>query len=193
MYDLNSGNILFDDHDIHEFDIAKLRTSISYVPQDVFLFSDTIANNILIGDENADINRVYEAAKKAGIYDEIIQFPNGFETLIGERGITLSGGQKQRISVARAIIKNPDLIIFDDCFSAVDSKTEDLITTQLNTYLQHKTAIIITHRLYVSLKFDKIIIMDKGKIIEMGSHEELLKNNKYYIEFYTKQRSTNIL
>ncbi len=193
MYDLNSGNILFDDHDIHEFDIAKLRTSISYVPQDVFLFSDTIANNILIGDENADINRVYEAAKKAGIYDEIIQFPNGFETLIGERGITLSGGQKQRISVARAIIKNPDLIIFDDCFSAVDSKTEDLITTQLNTFLQHKTAIIITHRLYASLKFDKIIIMDKGKIIEMGSHEELLKNNKYYIEFYTKQRSTNIL
>ena len=193
MYDLNGGNILFDDHNIHEFDIANLRTSISYVPQDVFLFSDTIINNILFGDENADINRVYEAAKKAGIYDEIIQFPNGFETLIGERGITLSGGQKQRISVARAIIKNPDLIIFDDCFSAVDSKTEDLITTQLNTYLQHKTAIIITHRLYASLKFDKIIIMDKGKIIEMGSHEELLKNNKYYIEFYTKQLSTNIL
>ena len=190
MYDLNSGQILFDNNNINDYNLTSLRTGISYVPQDVFLFSDTITNNILFGDENSDMDRVYKAAKQAGIYDEIVQFPDGFNTMIGERGITLSGGQKQRISVARAIIKNPDLIIFDDCLSAVDSKTEELITKELNSFLYQKTAIIITHRLYSSLKFDKIIIMDNGKIIDMGTHEELLKNNSYYKEFYTKQRNT---
>lgn len=187
-YDFDNGSILFDNNNINEFDLDSLRNGICYVPQDVFLFSDSIANNILFGNENATIEKVYEAAKQAGIFDEIMQFPEGFNTMIGERGITLSGGQKQRISVARAIIKKTELVIFDDCLSAVDSRTEELITKELNSFLNDKTAIIITHRIYTLLKFDKIIIIDSGKIIDIGIHEELIISNKYYKEFYTKEQ-----
>ena len=192
MYDLNDGEILFDEIPIRKIKLESLREKISYVPQEVFLFSDTIKNNIRFGNEHATIEQVWEAARNAGIYDEIISFQHGFDTIVGERGITLSGGQKQRISIARALIKNPEILIFDDCLSAVDSKTENAIIQHLKQFLQSKTAIIITHRIFSSFDFDNIIILDQGKIVEMGSHETLLQQKGTYAEMYDNQHITSI-
>ena len=188
MYDIDYGAILYDGVPIAQIDATYLRSNISYVPQDVFLFSDTIENNIAFGVDTSSKSTIAQAAKQANVASEIERFPEGYKTMIGERGVTLSGGQKQRISIARALIKNPSIVIFDDCLSAVDAKTEKTVLNNLNIYLKNKTAIIITHRIFSLLDFDKIIVLDEGKIIEQGHHLSLLKQNGYYTEMYLRQQ-----
>ena len=167
---------------------GSLRDQISYVPQDVFLFSDTVSHNISFGLQNpAANNEVMDAAKYASVHKEIEGLTKGYDTIVGERGVTLSGGQKQRISIARALIKKSDILIFDDCLSAVDSKTENEIVTNLYQFLTDKTAIIITHRTFSIFSFDKIIVLEEGKIIEEGTHEQLLVKDGYYAEVYKLQ------
>ncbi|MCH5598781.1 ABC transporter ATP-binding protein [Niabella ginsengisoli] len=192
MYNVEKGQISMDDVAIDNIKLSTLRSQISYVPQDVFLFSDTVENNIRFGIPNAKKDAVIEAAQIAGVDKEIEGFANGYETLIGERGVTLSGGQKQRISIARALIKDPALIIFDDCLSAVDAKTEKEIMGRLNKYLTDKTAIIITHRVFSLLNFDRIIVLDDGKIVEQGTHAELMKiEGGFYSKLYSQQQGTD--
>jgi ATP-binding cassette subfamily B protein len=188
-YDINKGSLLLDGKSIHNLNLDTIRSSIGYVPQDVFLFSDSISSNISFGidsDENLE-KRVHTAAKQADIYDNIIEFPFGFDTLVGERGITLSGGQKQRISIARAIIRDPQILIFDDCLSAVDTATEEKILTHLKDLMQGKTTVIISHRVSSVKHADQIIVLDKGAIIERGTHEDLLKLDAAYASLYQKQ------
>ena len=193
MYQLNSGTILYDGVELEKINSDDLRNLISYVPQDVFLFSDSIKNNISFGVEKADMETIKKAAVQASIHHEIEKFEKGYETLIGERGVTLSGGQKQRISIARALIKQPKMVIFDDCLSAVDAKTENEVIGNLYTYLQDKTAIIITHRIFSLFDFDKIIVLDEGAIVEQGKHSELLKKEGYYAKMYgIQQQQSNI-
>lgn len=188
-YDITEGELLIDGEPIDTLNLDAIRSSIGYVPQDVFLFSDSIANNISFGidsDENLD-KRVYTAAKQADIYHNIIDFPFGFETKVGERGITLSGGQKQRISIARAIIRDPQILIFDDCLSAVDTETEEKILAHLKDLMQGKTTVIISHRVSSVKHADQIIVLDKGAIIERGTHEHLLALHGAYASLYQKQ------
>jgi len=193
MYQLNSGTILYDGVELEKINNDDLRNQISYVPQDVFLFSDSVKNNISFGVEKADMETIKKAAVQASIHHEIEKFEKGYETLIGERGVTLSGGQKQRISIARALIKQPKMVIFDDCLSAVDAKTENEVIGNLYTYLQDKTAIIITHRIFSLFDFDKIIVLDDGAIVEQGKHSELLKKEGYYAKMYAiQQQQSNI-
>lgn len=193
MYQLNSGTILYDGVELEKINNDDLRNLISYVPQDVFLFSDSVKNNISFGVEKADFETIKKAAEQASIHHEIEKFEKGYETLIGERGVTLSGGQKQRISIARALIKQPKMVIFDDCLSAVDAKTENEVLSNLYTYLQNKTAIIITHRIFSLFNFDKIIVLDEGAIVEQGKHAELIKKNGYYAKMYAiQQQQSNI-
>lgn len=191
MYDVTKGSIRLDGTDIRRISLKTLREQISYVPQDVFLFSDTVKDNISFGLESADRAAVEKAARQASIHREITGFAHGYDTLIGERGVTLSGGQKQRISIARALIKDPGMIIFDDCLSAVDAKTENEIIGNLNEYLQDKTAIIITHRIFSLLHFDKIVVLEDGAIVEEGTHRELLDRKGYYAALYTRQQETD--
>jgi ATP-binding cassette subfamily B protein len=188
MYDVTEGRILIDGKDIREQGLANLRQSIGYVPQDIFLFSDSIHNNIAFG-SNVDPTRaeVEEFAGHAAVREDIEGLTLGFDTLVGERGVTLSGGQKQRVSIARALIKQPDIILLDDCLSAVDTNTEQQILGYFNESLQDKTAVIITHRIYGHLKFDKIIVLEDGHVAEMGTHEELLANGGYYSEIVERQ------
>ena len=193
MYQLNSGTILYDGVELEKINSDDLRNLISYVPQDVFLFSDSVKNNISFGVEKADMETIKKAAVQASIHHEIEKFEKGYETLIGERGVTLSGGQKQRISIARALIKQPKMVIFDDCLSAVDAKTENEVIGNLYTYLQDKTAIIITHRIFSLFDFDKIIVLNDGAIVEQGKHSELLKKEGYYAKMYAmQQQQSNI-
>jgi ATP-binding cassette subfamily B protein len=188
MYDVSEGVILIDGIDIRKLDLYDLRKQIGYVPQDVFLFSDTIENNIAFSESSCNGN-VMKAAMHASVHHEIEAFKNHYQTIIGERGITLSGGQKQRIAIARAIIKNPSLIILDDCLSAVDAATERVILQNLKDLLQQKTAIIITHRISNMLDFDKIIVLDNGRISESGTHQELLNKKGFYYELFERQQS----
>jgi ATP-binding cassette, subfamily B, multidrug efflux pump len=188
MFDATSGRVMYDEYDIKELELKSLREQISYVPQDVFLFSDTVADNIRFGLQQAEMWQVEQAAMRTAIDKEIASFPQKYETMIGERGVTLSGGQKQRISIARALIKNPNLVIFDDCLSAVDAKTEKEIISNLNEYLKGKTAIVITHRIFSLLQFDKIIVIDDGLIVEEGTHAELLAIKGYYAGLYARQQ-----
>jgi len=168
-YDVDKGSITIDNHDIKSISLSNIRSNIAYVPQDVFLFSDTIFNNIALNDESITLEIVEEITKNVSLWDDINQMPNKFSTIIGERGVTLSGGQKQRIAIARALIKNPDIIILDDCLSAVDTETEYKILEFLKQKLGNKTTIFITHRLFKSLKFDKIITLDDGKIVQISN------------------------
>ena len=188
IYQADCGQIIYNGNEIGTLRLEDVRVKIGFVPQEVFLFSDTIENNIKFGSQNVTLDEVEQAAKYAGIYQEIVAFENGFQTIVGERGVTLSGGQKQRISIARALIKKPDIIIFDDCFSAVDTKTEQYIFEQLNDYLQKRTAIIITHRVFSLLKMDRVAVMDLGRIIEIGTPDQLSKQNGIYAEMLEKQR-----
>ena len=187
MSDITEGSILIDGHPIQDLNLHELRKKIGYVPQDAFLFSDSIAKNIAFGKPDADIDRIRYITKNAAVYEDIISLPERFETAIGERGVTLSGGQKQRISLARALIKDPEIIILDDCLSAVDTTTERTILSYLNTALKDKTAIIITHRIYQHLAFDKVIVMDDGQIVESGTPSELIELKGYYYEILRKQ------
>ena len=191
MYDTDSGTISYDSKEIKNIPLQNMRSQLSYVPQDVFLFSDTVRNNIKFGKANATNDEVNNAAKQASIYNEISLFAEGMETIVGERGVTLSGGQKQRISIARAMIKDPNIVIFDDCLSAVDARTEKTILTNLYDYLQNKTAIIITHRIFSLFNFDKIIVLKDGSIAEQGTHADLLKQNGIYAEMYTNQQQND--
>ena len=188
MYDARSGLVLYDGIPVNKIDLPYLRSKISYVPQDVFLFSETIQNNIGFGLHTATLDDVMAAAKQASIHEEIARLPLGYQTLVGERGVTLSGGQKQRISIARALVKAPSMVIFDDCLSAVDAKTEKEILTNLNSWLEDKTAIIITHRIFSLLQFDKVIVMDNGSIVEQGTHAQLLAMKGNYSEMYARQQ-----
>jgi ATP-binding cassette, subfamily B, multidrug efflux pump len=188
MFDPQEGTIQYDGAPLKKIDLDYLRAATSFVPQDVFLFSDTVYNNIAFGVPNATEADVINAAKNACVHNEIMQFADGYKTMIGERGVTLSGGQKQRISIARALIKDPQFVIFDDCLSAVDAKTEKEILTNLNQYLDDKTAIIITHRIFSLLAFDKIIVMEDGAITEQGKHAALLALNGTYAEMYARQQ-----
>jgi ATP-binding cassette subfamily B multidrug efflux pump len=192
MYDAQKGELSYDGTAVEDFKLENLRDQLSYVPQDVFLFSDSIKNNIRFGNANASLAEVEEAAKAANIYTEINAFEEKFETMVGERGVTLSGGQKQRISIARALIKKPEIVIFDDCLSAVDARTEKTIITNLYEYLQERTAIIITHRVFSLFNFDKIVVMDDGRIAEQGTHNELITLNGLYAEMYQKQQQSDI-
>ena len=189
MYDVTSGKIEMDGRDLRQHNLAYLRERIGYVPQDVFLFSDSIRNNIAFGKTGDHRNHEAEFyARKAAVYDDIMNLPEQFETKIGERGVTLSGGQKQRISMARAFMKEPDIVILDDCLSAVDTSTENQILEYLNEVLDQKTTIIITHRIYGLLQFDQIIVLDEGKIVEKGTHESLLAEKGFYAKMYEKQQ-----
>ena len=190
MYDPQHGDILYDDVSIKKIDLNSLRSQVSYVPQDVFLFSDTVENNIGFAINCASEEKIKEAAANAVVQNEIEQFSQKYKTIIGERGVTLSGGQKQRISIARALMKEHEIVIFDDCLSAVDAKTESQIINKLDSFLKNKTAIIITHRIFSLFNFDRIILLKDGAVAEQGTHSELLNKNGYYAEMYAHQQKT---
>lgn len=187
MYDPESGEILINGTDLRVLNLGQLRQAVSYVPQDVFLFSDSIHNNILFGSDKKGEEIAVQSAKQAMIFHEIESLPNGMNTVVGERGVTLSGGQKQRISIARAIAKESEILILDDCLSAVDANTEVKIASNLASYLSNRTALIITHRILPSFTFDKIVVMSDGAIAEMGTHEELMRVNGLYAEMVSSQ------
>jgi len=193
MFDVTSGEILIDGLNIKSHNLNVLRNRIAYVPQDVFLFSDTIAANIAFGNPNVTETDIHQYAKHASVYEEIIKLPAQFDTLIGERGVTLSGGQKQRISIARAFIKNPDIIILDDALSAVDTKTEQDVLSFFANSLQGKSSITITHRANNLLNYDKIIILEEGVIVDEGTHDELLSKDGFYSSIYDQQSMKEVM
>jgi len=187
MYDVTDGKVMIDGQNVKAINLDNLRRKIGYVPQDVFLFSDTVTNNIGFGLGDVTTEQAEEYAAHAAIHQEIKGLPDGYQTMMGERGVTLSGGQKQRISIARAFIKNPDIVILDDCLSAVDTDTEQQIMQYLNVALKNRTSIIITHRIHNLMEFDKILVLEDGKIAEIGTHEELLASGGYYKEMLEQQ------
>src|SRR5690606_23490587 len=187
LYDINSGQILVDDKPIQEHNLISLRKAIGYVPQDAFLFSDSIKNNIKFGKEDATDEEVITAAKMAFVHKNIIGFTKKYETILGERGITLSGGQKQRVSIARALIKNPNIFLFDDCLSAVDTDTEEKIIKNLHEISKNKTTIIVSHRISSAINADYILVLDEGQILQQGTHSQLIEIEGYYKELYAKQ------
>ncbi|MCT4629121.1 ABC transporter ATP-binding protein [Winogradskyella sp.] len=189
LYDIENGDILIDGKTISDLNLYSLRNSIGYVPQDAFLFSDSIKNNIMFGKEDATEEEVIEAAKNAKVHKNIIKFNKGYDTILGERGITLSGGQKQRVSIARAIIKKPDILLFDDCLSAVDTETEEKILKNLVKLTKGKTTIIVSHRVSSAKNADQIIVLEDGRITQIGKHNHLINIDGYYKELYTKQLS----
>ena len=189
MFDVTKGNILVDGHPIESINPAILRKQIGYIPQDVFLFSDSIANNIGFGSQEISPEQILQAAKDADLFDNVMSFPEQFETVLGERGITLSGGQKQRVSIARAIARDPKILILDDALSAVDTKTEHIILNSMKRIMRNRTSIIISHRVSSAKLANRILVLDDGKIIERGTHEELISQNGAYKSLFDKQLS----
>ncbi|MBW3520020.1 ABC transporter ATP-binding protein [Flavobacterium sp. NKUCC04_CG] len=187
LYDVDSGHVCIDNTPIEKLHLEDLRKAIAFVPQDAFLFSDTIKNNIKFGKEDATDEEIIEMAQQAAVHDNIIRFEKGYNTVLGERGLTLSGGQKQRVSIARALIKNAPILILDDSLSAVDTETEEIILKNLEQYSKNKTTIVVTHRVSSAKNADLILILDEGQIIQQGSHEELLNSAGYYKDLYYKQ------
>ena len=189
LYDVNKGEILIDGKPIENYNLNELRKQLGYVPQDAFLFSSSIRDNIKFGKVDATEEDIVDAAKNAAVHDNIIEFSKGYDTILGERGITLSGGQKQRVSIARAIIKDPRIVLFDDCLSAVDTETEEEIFNKLNKISNDKTSVVVSHRASSAKNANHIIILNEGMILEEGTHSELLAYNGYYKDLYTKQLS----
>lgn len=187
LYDVDGGQLIINNKNSKDLNLNNLRNSIGYVPQDAFLFSDTILNNIKFGKEDASEEEVIEAAKMAAVHKNIIGFKKGYQTVLGERGITLSGGQKQRVSIARAIIKKPRILLFDDCLSAVDTETEEEILKNIAKISTDITTIIVSHRISSAKNTDKTIVLNDGEIIQQGTHYELVNKEGYYKELYAKQ------
>ena len=189
LYDIDEGSIIINKQEIDQVNLSNLRDSIGYVPQEAFLFSDSLKNNIKFGKEDATDEEVIEAAKNAQVHKNIIKFNQGYDTVLGERGITLSGGQKQRVSIARAIIKLPKILLFDDCLSAVDTETEEKILKNLNKITKGKTTIIVSHRVSSAKNANKIIVLEDGEIVQQGTHDTLIDIDGYYKHLYLKQLS----
>jgi ATP-binding cassette subfamily B protein len=189
LYDTSSGEVLVDGIPVQKLNLNSLRSSIGAVPQDAFLFSDTIENNIRFGDENASFDEIVAVAQKAVVHDNIQGFAKKYDTILGERGITLSGGQKQRVSIARALLKDPKIYLFDDCLSAVDTETEEEILNNLKRASENKTTLIVSHRVSSAKNADKIIVLENGKIIQEGTHDQLNNVDGYYKELYINQLS----
>jgi len=189
LYDIDKGSILINKQNINQVNLTNLRDNIGYVPQEAFLFSDSLKNNIKFGKQDATDEEVILAAKNAQVHKNISKFNNGYDTILGERGITLSGGQKQRVSIARAIIKLPKILLFDDCLSAVDTETEEKILKNLNKITEGKTTIIVSHRVSSAKNADKIIVLEDGEIVQQGTHNTLIDTEGYYKHLYLKQLS----
>jgi ATP-binding cassette, subfamily B, multidrug efflux pump len=187
LYDITHGQILIDDVPIKHYNLTGLRSQIGYVPQDVFLFSDTIFNNIAFGLKSVSEEKVVQASKDADLYKNVMEFPQGFNTRVGERGITLSGGQKQRVSIARAIVREPKILMLDDALSAVDTKTENNILNSMKRLMKGRTSIIISHRVSSAKLANKIIVLVDGSVVEQGTHESLIELNGFYRDLYEKQ------
>jgi ATP-binding cassette, subfamily B, multidrug efflux pump len=187
IYDAPEGTVLIDGRPIREFPLGVLRKNIGFVPQETFLFSNTIRENIAFGAEHATDADIRRAAEAANIADEIEGFPDGYNTLVGERGLTLSGGQKQRTAIARALIRGPRILVLDDALASVDTQTEDRILNHLREIMQGRTTIFISHRVSTVRNADRIAVLHDGEIVECGTHEELIERNGYYTELYNKQ------
>lgn len=187
LLDPSSGRVLLDDKDLKDFDLSQLRTEIGAVPQDSFLFSETIKANIKFGYKEATEEQIIEAAKMADVHDNILSFPKGYDTLLGERGISLSGGQKQRVAIARALIKDAKIYIFDDCLSAVDTETEEVILEHIKRLTKNKTTIIVSHRISTIKHADRILVLDQGRVVQEGSHTKLIEEDGFYKHLYQEQ------
>ena len=187
LLDPTSGTILLDQKELKSYQLDQLRAEIGSVPQDAFLFSETIKSNIKFGSKNADDDTIINAAKMADVHDNILSFPDGYDTLLGERGISLSGGQKQRVSIARALIKQAKIYLFDDCLSAVDTETEEVILENIKKLTIDKTTLIVSHRISTVKHADRIIVIEDGKITQEGTHAELLEKEGFYKHLYHEQ------
>ncbi len=188
LYDPSNGKIFIDREDIRNYTLKELRNAMGYVPQNPFLFSESIEENIRFGNAAASMEEIEQAAKAAAVAENIEQFGQGYQTLLGERGVTLSGGQIQRISIARALIKDPKILLFDDCLSAVDADTEEQILSSINRISAHKTSCIVSHRISSVMHADKIVVLEEGRIIQQGTHEELIKVEGHYLKLLKKQQ-----
>ena len=187
IYDADPGTVLIDGRPIREFPLALLRRNIGFVPQETFLFSDTIRENISFGAEDSTLDDVRRAAEAANIAADIESFPDGYNTVVGERGLTLSGGQKQRTAIARAVIRNPRILVLDDALASVDTQTEDRILNHLREIMRGRTTIFISHRVSTVRNADRIAVLHDGEIVEYGTHDELIARDGYYTELYNKQ------